>query len=57
MLARRCLDQRTVDEPALAPEVAAWEAARNDQGIGADWGFTNADVQIRLKRWYWVVEG
>jgi hypothetical protein len=51
-LATQCLDHRVEDKPALAREVAAWEAPRNEQKIGADWRFTTADARIKLKRLY-----
>ena len=51
-MSKQCLDERMEDKPALAREVAAWQAPRNDQRIGADWRFTTADARIKLKHLY-----
>jgi hypothetical protein len=52
VLARQCLGERMEDKPTLVREVAAWEAPRNDNKVGADWRFTTADARIKLKRLY-----
>ena len=57
VLARQCLDRRIPEKAMLAREVAAWEAARNDRKVGADWRFTTADAREKLKRLYPAVEG
>ncbi len=52
VLDRQCLDARIEDKPALAAQVAAWEAARNDAKAAARWQFTTADARVKLRRLY-----
>jgi transposase len=52
VLARQCLDQRIGDRQTLAKEVAAWNAARNDEGATIKWLFTVEDARRKLARHY-----
>jgi len=51
-LQRQCLRQRLPDRDAMAREVGAWAARRNDQTRRIDWQFTTADARIKLRRLY-----
>jgi hypothetical protein len=57
VLAGQCLDRRLADQATLRWEVAAWQAARNGAGRGADWRFTTADARIKLKHLYPAIQG
>ena len=50
MLARQCLGRRIPDRDTLETEIAAWEAARNEQRSTIRWQFTVADARIKLHR-------
>lgn len=52
VLARQCLDRRIADKATLVREVAAWEAARNQAGVGVTWRFTTKEARIRLHHLY-----
>jgi hypothetical protein len=52
MLARQCLDRRIGDRDTLVTEVAAWEAARNEQRATIHWQFTVDDARGKLHRLY-----
>ncbi len=52
MLSRQCLDRRIGDRDTLVTEVAAWEAARNEQRATISWHFTVEDARIKLHRLY-----
>jgi len=52
VLARQCLAQRIESKEELEWHVAAWEEARNAQGVGIKWRFTTADARIKLRRLY-----
>lgn len=52
VLADQCLDRRLPDLPAVAREVAAWEAARNAAGATVAWRFSAADARTKLRRLY-----
>ena len=50
-LATECLgDRRIPSIEALNKELAAWEAKRNVNQKGANWHFSIADAQVKLKR-------
>jgi transposase len=51
-LGRQCLNRRIDAVPALARQVAAWEADRNERGVEAKWRFTTADARIKLHQLY-----
>jgi DDE superfamily endonuclease len=51
-LGRQCLNRRIDSLPALAEQVAAWEAERNGREVEAKWRFTTADARIRLHHLY-----
>ncbi len=53
----RDLPQRIADKPALARQVAAWEARRNQTRVKADWRFTTADARIKLRKLYPSLQG
>jgi hypothetical protein len=57
VLARQCLSERMEDKAAVAREVAAWEADRNQRKVGIDGRFTTADARIKLKRLYPAAHG
>ena len=52
MLTRQCLGRRIGDRDTLAVEVAAWEAARNEQRATISWQFTVDDARRKLHRLY-----
>ena len=52
MLSRQCLDRRIGDRDTLVAEVAAWEAARNEQRAAIRWQFTVDDARAKLHRLY-----
>jgi hypothetical protein len=52
VLARQCLDRRIRTKEALAREIAAWEAERNEKGSRVEWRFTTADARIKLRHLY-----
>jgi DDE superfamily endonuclease len=52
MLARQCLNRRIGDRDTLVTEVAAWEAARNEQRASIHWQFTVHDARRKLHRLY-----
>jgi hypothetical protein len=52
MLARQCLNRRIGDRDTLVAEVAAWEAARNEQRASISWQFTVDDARRKLHRLY-----
>lgn len=52
VLSRQCLDRRIGTPAQLERAVAAWQAKRNDAGVGINWRFTTADARIKLKRLY-----
>src|SRR5205823_4600681 len=56
VLQRQCLDRRIPDIETLAPEVTAWERARNHRQVRIDWRFTTEDARIKLKRLYPVLK-
>ena len=52
MLSRQCLDRRIGDRDTLVTEVAAWEAARNEQRATIRWQFSIDDARRKLHRLY-----
>ncbi len=46
---RQCLDRRMPDLATLRSEAVAWNASRNDSGIGVDWHFTTSDARVKVK--------
>jgi hypothetical protein len=52
MLSRQCLDRRIGDRDTLVTEVAAREAARNEQRAAIRWQFTADDARRKLHRLY-----
>lgn len=52
MLSRQCLGRRIPDRATLETEVAAWEAARNQQRATIRWLFTVTDARTKLHRLY-----
>jgi hypothetical protein len=52
MLSRQCLGRRIGDRGTLVTEVAAWEAARNEQRASIHWQFTVTDARRKLHRLY-----
>ena len=52
MLSRQGLDRRIGDRDTLVTEVAAWEAARNEQRPTIRWQFTVDDARGKLHRLY-----
>jgi hypothetical protein len=51
-LTRQCLDRRIDDLDLLNAELAAWQAATNDDMKQVDWQFTTTDARIKLRRLY-----
>ena len=56
VLARQCLARRIPDQPTLAHHVAAWVAARNQDGVRIQWRFGLDDARERLAHCYPVPE-
>jgi len=54
-LSRQCLDRRIGERSTMAAEVKAWNTARNQKKVIANWQFTTADARIKLHRLYPVV--
>jgi len=52
VLSEQCLDDRIPDEHTLRCEIAAWEAARNEQQATVNWRFGTPQARVRLKRLY-----
>ncbi len=51
-LTRQCLGRRIDDLDLLNTELAAWQAATNDDQRQVDWQFTATDARIRLRHLY-----
>ena len=51
-LTRQCLDRRLDDLDLLNTELAAWQAATNDDQRQVDWQFTTTDARIKLRHLY-----
>jgi hypothetical protein len=56
VLSRQCLHPRIPDKSALAQEVGAWQAERNQAQATVHWRFTTSDARIKLKRLYPSIE-
>ena len=54
-LNRQCLDRRIGERATMATEVKAWNTARNEKRVVANWQFTAADARIKLRTLYPVV--
>lgn len=52
VLQRQCLDRRMGTVEFLKQEIAAWQAERNQKGIGANWRFTTQEARIKLRKLY-----
>lgn len=46
-LNRQCLDRRICESVIMAAEVKAWNTARNEKKVLANWRFTTEDVRIQ----------
>jgi hypothetical protein len=55
VLCEQCLADSIPDQDTLCREVAAWEAARNEQQATVNWQFTTIDARNKLKRLYPVI--
>jgi hypothetical protein len=51
-LTRQCLGRRIDDLDLLNTELAAWQAAANDDQRQVDWQFTATDARIKLRHLY-----
>ena len=49
---RQCLNRRLESIEELRRQVEAWENARNDRLVEANWRFTTDDARIKLHRLY-----
>ena len=49
---RQCLTRRFDGPEPMDRELAAWDAARNAEGAGAQWRFTTPDARIKLRHLY-----
>ena len=49
---RQCLNRRIDDSAVLRPEIAAWEAKRNEARTKIHWTFTIAVARQKLKKLY-----
>lgn len=52
VLQQQCLDRRIGDSEILKQEIAAWQAQRNQEAVGADWKFTTQDARVKLRKLY-----
>jgi len=52
VLTRQCLNRRLERIEELRRQVEAWENARNDRLVEANWRFTTDDARIKLHRLY-----
>ena len=52
ILTRQCLARRVADIDELRRRVEAWERARNERLVEAQWRFTTADARVKLHRLY-----
>jgi hypothetical protein len=52
VLTRQCVDRRIGDVEALAREVAAWQAPRNEAKATVDWRFGVTEARTTLARLY-----
>jgi hypothetical protein len=52
VLTKQCLDRRMPAIETLCREIAAWQAARNDNKTMINWRFSTTDARITLKRLY-----
>lgn len=52
ILSRQCLNRRFDSAASMDREIQAWSRTRNQAGFGANWRFTTADAQIKLKTLY-----
>jgi DDE superfamily endonuclease len=52
VLQRQCLDRRIGTVEFLKQEIAAWQAERNQNAIGANWRFTTQEARIKLRKLY-----
>lgn len=52
VLDKQCLDRRLPDPPTLRREVAAWQAARNQQRATIHWCFDVTKARTKLKKLY-----
>lgn len=52
VLTRQCLSRRIESVEELRRQVGAWENARNDRLVEAQWRFTTADARTKLRRLY-----
>jgi hypothetical protein len=52
VLSGQCLDRRIGDPNALAKEVSAWTAPRNEEGVRVQWRFTVHDARRKLAHLY-----
>lgn len=55
-LNRQCLDRRIGERSIMAAEVKAWNMARNEKKIVANWRFTTADARIKLRTLYPIID-
>lgn len=52
VLDKQCLSRRLADQPTLRQEVAAWQAARNQQRAKIKWCFDVTKARTKLKKLY-----
>jgi len=52
ILSRQCLGRRIPSDEILQHEIAAWEAARNENQATVNWRFTTPDARVKLERIY-----
>lgn len=51
-LSRQCLGHRISDKDAMSSKIRAWNDARNEKKIIANWQFTTKDARIKLCKLY-----
>jgi hypothetical protein len=52
ILTRQCIGRRFAGADELQEHIAAWQQARNEQGLGANWRLTTEEARIKLKSLY-----
>jgi len=55
-LNRQCLDRRIGERSIMAAEVRAWNMARNEKKVVANWRFTTTDARIKLRTLYPIID-
>lgn len=52
ILTRQCIGRRFENTDEMKSHIAAWQAARNEAKLGANWRFTTEAARVKLKTLY-----